>query len=258
MNVIALLELILAHILSDFFFQWETMVKEKRKCNLKYVFGHALIHAATAYIIVHDFQNWVLPLVVFVSHALIDYVKYRFEDNWKIFTIDQIVHLLVIIGVWVYWYCPDFELCREVMGVDKLMTKKLLIIAIAFGVVLKPTSICITYFISKWAPEVSENWGSENEPSEIVSSEGKPMSNRKNGLKYAGEWIGYFERSLIVFFVITGYFDAVGFLLAAKSVFRYGDLKKKDEISITEYVLLGTLASFSSAIFVGFVVKSLI
>ena len=42
----------------------------------------------------------------------------------------------------------------------------------------------------------------------------------------AGEWIGYIERVLILTFVITGNIEAVGFLLAAKSVFRFDDLNK--------------------------------
>ena len=53
-------------------------------------------------------------------------------------------------------------------------------------------------------------------------------------------------------FVITGNIEGVGFLLAAKSIFRFGDLNKAREIKITEYVLLGTLASFTIALIVAF------
>ena len=74
----------------------------------------------------------------------------------------------------------------------------------------------------------------------------------------AGEWIGYIERVLILTFVITGNIEAVGFLLAAKSVFRFGDLNKAKEIKITEYVLLGTLASFTIALLVAFALGSII
>ena len=41
---------------------------------------------------------------------------------------------------------------------------------------------------------------------------------------------------------------AVGFLLAAKSIFRFGDLKEAHDIKLTEYVLIGTLLSFGIAI----------
>lgn len=74
----------------------------------------------------------------------------------------------------------------------------------------------------------------------------------------AGEWIGYIERSPILTFAITGNIEAVGFLLAAKSVFRFGDLNKAKEIKITEYVLLGTLTSFTNALLVAFAFSSIL
>ncbi|RZK66384.1 MAG: DUF3307 domain-containing protein, partial [Pedobacter sp.] len=36
--------------------------------------------------------------------------------------------------------------------------------------------------------------------------------------------------------------------LAAKSIFRFGDLKDAHDIKLTEYVLIGTLLSFSIAV----------
>ena len=56
--------------------------------------------------------------------------------------------------------------------------------------------------------------------------------------------------------VITDNIEGIGFLLAAKSIFRFGDLNKAREIKITEYVLLGTLASFTIALLVAFTLKN--
>jgi len=47
-------------------------------------------------------------------------------------------------------------------------------------------------------------------------------------------------------------------LLAAKSIFRYGSLSKAKEIKTTEYVLVGTFASFAIAILVGVVATRLL
>ncbi|MGL5562611.1 MAG: DUF3307 domain-containing protein, partial [Tannerellaceae bacterium] len=77
-------------------------------------------------------------------------------------------------------------------------------------------------------------------------------------LKNAGKWIGYLERFLIVVFISIGRFEAIGFLLAAKSIFRFGELNKAKDIKITEYVLIGTLASFTIAIVVGLLLVSCI
>jgi len=39
--------------------------------------------------------------------------------------------------------------------------------------------------------------------------------------------------------------------LAAKSIFRFGDLKEAKDRKLTEYVLVGTLLSFGIALLVG-------
>ena len=49
--------------------------------------------------------------------------------------------------------------------------------------------------------------------------------------------------------------EGVGFLLAAKSVFRFGDLNKAIDIKTTQYVVLGTMTSFKIAIIIGLLVK---
>jgi len=109
--------------------------------------------------------------------------------------------------------------------------------AIAYLLVLKPTSVLIGKFMKSWIPS---------------------NDMQAHGLPHAGEWIGCIERVLILTFVITGTVEAVGFLLAAKSIFRFGDLNKAKEIKITEYVLLGTLASFTIALLVAFMLNSII
>lgn len=65
------------------------------------------------------------------------------------------------------------------------------------------------------------------------------------------------ERLLVFIFIISGNFSAVGFLLTAKSVFRFGDLSKAKNMKLTEYVLIGTLLSFGIAILVGLLFNSL-
>ena len=84
-----------------------------------------------------------------------------------------------------------------------------------------------------------------------------PSSPNLQSLPKAGQWIGYIERILILTFVLVGSFEGVGFLLAAKSVFRFGELNKAKEIQTTEYVLIGTFASFTIAILTGIAITHL-
>ena len=46
--------------------------------------------------------------------------------------------------------------------------------------------------------------------------------------------------------------------MAAKSFFRFGDLKESKNRKLTEYILIGTLLSFAIALFTGLVVLKLI
>lgn len=94
---------------------------------------------------------------------------------------------------------------------------------------LKPSSILLGLFLKQWTP---------------------PSFNSQS-LPKARQRIGYIERILILTFVHVGSFEGVGFLLAAKSVFRFGELNKAKEIQTTEYVLIGTFASFTIAILIG-------
>ena len=75
------------------------------------------------------------------------------------------------------------------------------------------------------------------------------IRNPKEGLENAGKWIGYLERFLILTFVFGGSYVAVALLVAAKSILRYPEVQEN-----SEYVLIGTLLSFSIAVAVGLLV----
>jgi len=51
--------------------------------------------------------------------------------------------------------------------------------------------------------------------------------------------------------------QAIGFLIAAKSVFRFGDLSRAKDRKLTEYILIGTLLSFGFAILIGLLYKNI-
>jgi ABC-type proline/glycine betaine transport system permease subunit len=65
------------------------------------------------------------------------------------------------------------------------------------------------------------------------------------------------ERFLILSFILINQWAAIGFLLAAKSIFRFGDLKEGKYQKKTEYILIGTLMSFSIALVHGLILRYL-
>ena len=108
------------------------------------------------------------------------------------------------------------------------------IILTALILLTNPTSIIIKNIISIWTPE---------------------NKNKDKSLQNAGNYIGILERLFIFSFILTGHFEAIGFLLAAKSIFRFGDLKEAKDRKLTEYVLIGTLLSFGIALLIGLLVQ---
>ena len=73
----------------------------------------------------------------------------------------------------------------------------------------------------------------------------------------AGMYIGILERLLVFLFILLDHWEAIGLLIAAKSVFRFNDLKEQNNRKWTEYILIGTLWSFSLAIGAGLLVRSM-
>jgi hypothetical protein len=80
----------------------------------------------------------------------------------------------------------------------------------------------------------------------------------KESLKNAGLYIGIIERIFIVVFINMNFYEGIGYLLAAKSIFRFGDLTNSKDKKLTEYILLGTLLSFILAIVIGLGLKYVI
>lgn len=68
---------------------------------------------------------------------------------------------------------------------------------------------------------------------------------------HAGKLIGTLERWLILVFILLGRYEVIGFLIAAKSIIRFGN----DNRNETEYFLAGTLLSIAIAVGCGLLLK---
>lgn len=76
-----------------------------------------------------------------------------------------------------------------------------------------------------------------------------------DGFKDGGRLIGQLERLLAFAFILAGAPSAIGFLVAAKSLFRFGEIKDSSSRKVAEYVIIGTLLSFGFAVVVSFGVR---
>jgi len=241
--MILLLQFFLAHILGDFFLQSSKWLasKELKKWRSPYLYVHVFIHFILIILVTWDLGLWGVALVISILHLLIDAIKLQYQKpttqrTW--FFIDQLAHLVVLFCVWSFHEKVSWSYIA-------IATPGTLIISTAILFVLKPASLITKFAISKWAPGVSTN--SSSHTIGVLES-----------LKNAGEWIGFLERLLILIFILLGKWEGVGFLLAAKSVFRFGDLKEPKETKLTEYVVIGTFLSFFIAILTGIITSQLL
>ncbi len=72
------------------------------------------------------------------------------------------------------------------------------------------------------------------------------LKTAEPGLARGGFWIGCLERVLIVAFMMFGEYEAIGFLVTAKSILRFGTSSTNRALS--EYIILGTLLSIVLAL----------
>lgn len=161
-----------------------------------------------------------------MSHLIIDWIKLSLEGkiNTRIlFLLDQLLHL-VIISLVVFLNNP------YKINFQKIYSTETLLFTLAILTVTFVTSILMKIIMSKWSLE-------ENKTD--VS------------LENAGKYIGILERLFVFGFIVLNQWSAIGFLITAKSVFRFSDLSRAKDRKLTEYILIGTLISFGLAILVG-------
>ncbi|WP_294312845.1 DUF3307 domain-containing protein [uncultured Chryseobacterium sp.] len=228
------IQLIFAHLLGDFILQPDLWVAEKEGKKLKsgYLYIHALIHTVLSFILLWNTELWWIALTVGISHLMIDAAKLSFQTvknkkGWFFF--DQALHFLVIAGVSLY--CQEFNF-------EFLRNKELLKIVAGAIFLTSPASVFIRILLSSWTP-VPETAG--NIQTESLSN--------------AGKYIGILERLLVFTFIMVNHWEGVGFMVAAKSVFRFSDLAQAKQRKLTEYVLIGTLLSFGMAVLTGILIK---
>lgn len=85
----------------------------------------------------------------------------------------------------------------------------------------------------------------------LMSSWKLEEDSANESLKNAGMYIGIVERLMIFGFVVFDQWAAIGWLIAAKSIFRFSDLSRAKDRKLTEYMIIGTLLSVAIAISVG-------
>ncbi|QNJ98708.1 DUF3307 domain-containing protein [Constantimarinum furrinae] len=239
-ELILALQLLLAHVITDFLLQTQSLVtqKQQKKAASPFLYIHSILAGLITYVIIQDWSMWMVPVIISVTHFLIDLWKlHQKEDSLHYFLWDQFLHLLVLLGIWLY-LTENFSEVIPFIG-SLFTTKTALVYIIGYVIVIFPIGFIIGKATQRWQEEIAQEDG--------LSS-----------LEKAGRYIGIFERILVLTFIMTDNFSAIGFLIAAKSILRFSDKSKSGARKQTEYVLIGTLMSFALTIIIGFLMRVLV
>lgn len=215
----------IAHLLADYTFQSNKTAqsKDKKGFRSKYLKWHILIVFACHTILAFDFKFIPYSIGIALIHWGIDGCKsllLKSKLSRGAFFIDQILHIIVYASACIIYY----NTTKWNIIFNPEISLKLIVLITLFLFLTKPANIIIREIFHLFDISFS-------------NSKGQDLPN-------AGRLIGITERWMVLVFVLVGQFSAVGFLIAAKSILRFkdGDLIK------TEYVLIGTMLSFSLAI----------
>lgn len=221
--------LLLAHLISDFWLQTDKIVVEKRKFGFKggALYIHSLIVAFISYICSGSYSFWPYAIIIFVSHAMIDFLKARFKIKLWPFVVDQILHFVILYWIAIFYVQNNPE-WLQFKFIPEEFALKVPVLVCAIILCTSSANFLIREVLAKFRINtLMKKKNSSNEKSSVR-------------LRNAGALIGGLERLLVYAFVLIGNYEAAGLTIAAKTILRFRD----DEGPRTEFVLVGTLLSF--------------
>lgn len=247
--------LIVAHVLGDFYLQLGSFCKNKvlHSVKGKDLWLHSLVIGILSWIAIWDLKGWWLAACIMVLHFLIDWSKSCIQIRWNIFKIensehmklvdgtnkrhdlwvfliDQILHIFFIVILAKIWLIANNDWQQFAWFQDFAISHPLRTNTIvAMMLALKPANILILLILGACKVSITPN--------------------DDHGNFHSGELIGWLERGLMLLFVIMSQYEAIGFLIAAKSILRFNEASSGSEKS--EYVLTGTLLSLATALALG-------
>ncbi|MFC3121691.1 DUF3307 domain-containing protein [Agaribacter flavus] len=239
------LSLLIVHLLADFFLQKDEWINSKIKYKiksiglLKHVLVHLALNAILLFVLLDGMSTayFIALFSIVLSHYAIDIWKTYQVFSIRAFLIDQVAHLIILAVVSAWLNGTTLE--HATNSIKAFLSIDILVIFAALIFISKPLSFIIYLSLSPYTQSFEKN-------------------EKQKGLSRAGEFIGILERYLVLILVLAGQYTGVGFLLAAKSVFRFGDMREQKDRKLTEYIMLGTLMSIASALTVGLLVSWLI
>jgi hypothetical protein len=215
--------LLSGHLLADFLVQTKGTAEGKHR-------PIRLMRHGLEVLVVHAVVMWpfwrtelIVPLVALaLAHLMIDAVKALKSRGVAGFAIDQLMHLVVLVGLWVWIekLSPDLSCC--LVFAEGWSIGCMVVGLAAFTLTGGRTLVRLVL-------------------------DGTGGIEQEDDMAELGARIGVLERLIIFIMILFGQWEAVGFVVAAKTAARFSELKK----SFAEYYLIGTLTSVLVAVVTG-------
>jgi glucan phosphoethanolaminetransferase (alkaline phosphatase superfamily) len=236
------LAIYLAYLLADFVFQTSRIVSNKHRGNWRGYIIHGVTHYVAVLVIVTLADPHRLPTLSFqliagslsLVHLLVDRAKvsftasHRMPDNAVAFVLDQAIHLVTVIVAVFLLVHPSLDTLVLWLNRIRSHEESILLVSVIYVLVIFGGGYFIRTLIGPlWKEEAGQT---TKEHEEVIN---------------AGLYIGWLERFLVLTALFLQSPATVGFILAAKSIARYPELKS---VRFAEYFLIGTLLSVAIAI----------
>lgn len=250
---------VLAHLLADFLFQPDNLIRlkqinhKKSRFWNKGIFWHSLIHLGTTFLLLLVFgelrvETMLAALCIFVCHYLID----RFKFLWKMneigkFILDQLLHFVII-----YVILWAFQLAVPAQSLPAYIVafgQKALPLSLSSKIILVGIVLMHLIWVSGQLIKVIMNTLQLRPFEENIvnlSKEASPLAENTTTLSpvkkepQTGLYIGWVERALIGILMVMGIYTGLALLATLKTLARFKQLEKRAN---AEYFILGTLLS---------------
>ena len=224
---------LLSFLLVQFIFLPTIFPKTKNRIRRILVGGGFL--AGLTYLLIGDWDLLLPTLCAFLIFLGLESMRLRrVKEDFRHSTLWLAIWMVIFI-ISAYWL-PSFVIISSfwVLQFGNVYIKITLILA-SFLFVTSQASNTIGLLLTPFQQEIQKN-------SKLIQS--------VPGLKEGGKWIGILERALVFIFALSNQFAAIGFLVAAKSILRIGEVKDNSNRMEAEYIIIGTLSSILFALLV--------
>jgi hypothetical protein len=238
--------LVVAHLVGDFLLQTEKDVHAKSRVRV--LMKHVVIVTATTYLFCGIWREWRIPAALLLTHTLLDAAKTHLSRNGlRAFLLDQAAHLGIIVLL-AGWRGPHLQ-GLDLTWVRLWPTVYLPALVLLAGVVVaaKTSGIVIGMLVRPFLEQIA-----------ALPADPRSPAGTRRGLSNGGYVIGLAERLLIFLFILMDQASGIGFLLAAKSILRFGEVKEARHRMEAEYIIIGTFLSFGLGMLVAYATRGLL